>query len=113
MVLLGYGETEKELMKEEALNICRPFKWEGFFLCACFIFSLFVLCYYKSYDAILKHKIMFNQLMKPRKFPLILLKGSSFNSEAIHLLFWNNSFVPPTVFSHNHYVSLIFCSEKK
>ena len=53
----------------------------------------------------LKYKIMFNQLIKPREFP-------SFNSETIHLLFCNNSIVPPTPFRHNHYVPLIFCSEK-
>ena len=75
------------------------------FSCACFIFILFVLCYYKSYCTMLKYKIMINQLIKPRKFP-------SFNSEAIHLLFCNNSIVPPTAFRHNHYVPLIFCSEK-
>ena len=28
---VNYGKTEKELMKEEALSICRPFKWSGFF----------------------------------------------------------------------------------
>ena len=48
---------------------------------------------------------MFNQLIKPREFP-------SFNSETIHLLFCNNSIAPPTPFRHNHYVQLIFCSEK-
>ena len=52
-----------------------------------------------------KYKILFNQLVKPREFP-------SFNSETIHLLFCNNSIVPPTPFRHNHYVPLIFCSEK-
>ena len=95
-----YGKTEKELMKEEALNICRPCKWSGFFR-ACFIFSLFVFCYYKSYDTMLKYKIMFNQLIKPGKFP-------SFNSEAIHLLFCNNSIVPPTIMYH-----LFFVQKKK
>ena len=53
----------------------------------------------------LKYKIMFNQLIKPREFP-------SFNSETIHLLFCNSSIVPPTPFRHNHYVPLIFCSER-
>ena len=53
----------------------------------------------------LKYKIMFNQLTKPREFP-------SFNSETIHLLFCNNSTDPPTPFRHNHYLPLIFCSEK-
>ena len=52
----------------------------------------------------LKYKIMFNQLIKPRGFP-------SFNSETMHLLFCNNSVVSPTQFRHNHYVPLIFCSE--
>ena len=52
-----------------------------------------------------KYKIMFNQLIKPREFP-------SFDSETIHLLFCNNRIVPPTPFRHNHYMSLIFCSEK-
>ena len=40
---LNYGKIEKELIKEEALNICRPFKWSGFFhvfalssVCLCF-----------------------------------------------------------------------------
>ena len=48
---------------------------------------------------------MFNELIRPKEF-------SSFNSETIHLLFCNNSIVPPTPFRHNHYVPLIFCSEK-
>ena len=96
-----------ELVKEEALNICSSFKGSGFFC----VFSLssvclcFVHCYYKSYDAMLKYKIMFNQLIKPREF-------CSFNSERIHLLFCNNSIIPPITFRHNHYVPLIFCSEK-
>ena len=54
----------------------------------------------------LKYKIMFNQLIKPRECP-------SFNSETIHLLFCNNSIVSPTPFRHSDYVPLIFCSEKK
>ena len=53
----------------------------------------------------LKYKVMFNQHIKPREF-------SSINSEIIHLLFCNNSIVHPTPFKHNHYVPLIFCSEK-
>ena len=53
----------------------------------------------------LKYKIMFNQLIKPREFP-------SFNSDITHLLFCNNSILPPTPFRHNHYIPLIFCSEK-
>ena len=40
---LDYGKTEKELMKEEALNICRPFKWSGFF--RVLALSSFCLCY--------------------------------------------------------------------
>ena len=40
---LDYGKTEKELMKEEALNICSPFKWSGFF--RVLAFSLFSLCF--------------------------------------------------------------------
>ena len=53
----------------------------------------------------LKHKIMFNQLIKLREFP-------PFNSETIHLFFCNNSIVPPIPFRHNHYVPFIFCSGK-
>ena len=103
---LDSGKTKMELVKEEALNIC-PFKWSGF-LCVLALSSIcfcFVHCYYKSYDAMLKYKIMFNQFIKPREF-------LSFNSETIHLLFSNNSIVSPTPFRHNHYVPLIFCSEK-
>ena len=48
---------------------------------------------------------MFNQLIKPGKFP-------SFNSQTIYLFFCNSGIVPPTRFGHNHYVPLIFCSEK-
>ena len=103
---LDSGKIKIELVKEEALIICSPSKWSGFLrilalssVCLCFVH-----CYYKSY-AMLKYKIMFNQLIKPREFP-------SFNSETIHLLFCNNSIVPPTPFRHNHYVPLIFCSEK-
>ena len=65
----------------------------------------FVHCYYEGYGAILKYKIMCNQLIKPREF-------HSLNLETIHLLFCNNNIVPPSPFRHNHYVSLIFCSEK-
>ena len=77
------------------------------FVCACFIFSsvVFVHCNYESYDAMLKYKIMFNQLIKPREF-------LSFNSETIHLSICNDSIVPPTPFRHNHYIPLIFGSEK-
>ena len=48
---------------------------------------------------------MFNQLIKLREFP-------PFNSETVHLFFCNNSIVPQIPFRHNHYVPLIFCSEK-
>ena len=48
---------------------------------------------------------MFNELIKPREFP-------SFNSEIIHVLFCNSSTAPPTPFRHNHYVPLIFGSER-
>ena len=103
---LDSGKTKMELVKEEALNVC-PFTWSGF-LCVLALSSIcfcFVHCHYKSYDAMLKYKTMFNQLIKPRECP-------SFNSETIHLLFCNNSIVSPTPFRHNHYVPLIFCSEK-
>ena len=53
----------------------------------------------------LKYKIMFNQFIKPREYP-------SFNSETIHLFFCNNSIFSQNPFRHNHYVALIFCSEK-
>ena len=69
-------------------------------VCLCFIH-----CYYKSYNAKLKYQIIFNQLIKPRELP-------SFNSETIDLLFYINTIVPPIPFKHNHYVPLIFCSEK-
>ena len=104
---LDSGKTKTELVKEEALNICSPSKWSGCLcvlalssVCLCFVHSC-----YKCYDAMLKFRIMFNQLIKPREFP-------SFNSEIIHLLFCNNSIVSPTPFRLNHYVPLIFCSEK-
>ena len=74
-------------------------------VCLCFVHS-----YFKSFDAILKYKIMFNQPIKPGKCP-------SFNSfylffKTIYLFFCNSSIVPPTRFRHNNYVPLIFCSEK-
>ena len=103
---LDSAKTKMKLVKE-AINICSPSKWSSS-LCVLALSSVclcFAHCYYKSYDAMLKYKIMFNQLIKPREFP-------SFNSEIIHLLFCNNSIVPPTPFRHNHYVPLIFCSEK-
>ena len=74
---LDSSKTKMELVKEEALNICSPFKWSGFF-CALALSSACkcsVHCYYKSYNAMLKYKIMFNQLIKPRK-------PHSFNLEA-------------------------------
>ena len=53
---LDSGKRKMELVKEEALNICIPFKWSGFFcvvalssVCLCFVY-----CFYKSYDAILQ-----------------------------------------------------------
>ena len=104
---LDSSKIKLELVKKEALNICSTFKWSGF-LCVLALLSVylcFVHCYYKSYDAMLKCK-MFNQLIKQREFP-------SFNGETIHLLFCNNSIVPPTPFRHNHYEPLSFCSEKK
>ena len=33
----------------------------------------FIYCYYKSYDAILKYKIMFNQFIKPRVIIILSL----------------------------------------
>ena len=54
----------------------------------------------------LKYKVMFNQLIKLRGFP-------SFNSETSHLLFCNNSIVPPTPFRHNNYVPFNTSSKKK
>ena len=48
---------------------------------------------------------MFNQLIKPRQF-------SSLDLETIHLLFCNNSIVPPTYLDTIIMVPLIFCSEK-
>ena len=54
----------------------------------------------------LKYKVMFNQLIKLRGFP-------SFDSETSHLLFCNNSIVPPTPFRHNNYVPFNTSSKKK
>ena len=65
---LDSSKTKLDLVKEEACNICSPFKWSGF-LCVLALSSVclcFVHCYYKSYEAVLKYKIMFNQLIKPR-----------------------------------------------
>ena len=86
---LDSGKTKIELVKEEALNICSPFKWSGF-LCVLALSSVclrFVHFYYKDYDAMLKFKIMFNQLIKPREVP-------SFSLETIHLSLFNNSVCP-------------------
>ena len=47
---LDSGKTKMELVKEEALNICCPFKWSGF-LCVLALSSVcfcFVHCYYKK-----------------------------------------------------------------
>ena len=86
---LDSGRTKIELVKEEALIICSPFKWSGF-LCVLALSSVclrFVHFYYKDYDAMLKFKIMFNQLIKPREVP-------SFSLETIHLSLFNNSVCP-------------------
>ena len=86
-----------ELVKEEALNSCSPFKWLRI-LCALALSSIclcFFHCYYQSYDAMLKYKIMFHWLIKSRKFP-------SFNSRTIQLLFCNKSILSLTPFKHNH-----------
>ena len=53
----------------------------------------------------LKYKVMFNKLIKSRKFP-------SFNSETIYLLFCNNNIVPPTPLRQNHHVPLDIGSQK-
>ena len=103
---LDCGNTKMELVIEKALNICSTFKWSGF-LCVLALSSVclcFVHCYYKRYDAVLKYKIMFDQLIKPREF-------LSFNSETIHV-FCNNSIGSPTPFRHNHCVPLAFSSEE-
>ena len=71
---LDSGKTKIELVKEEALIICSPFKWSDF-LCVLALSSVclcFVHCYDKSYDAMLKYKTMFNQLIKPREFPFLI-----------------------------------------
>ena len=71
---LDSAKTKMELMKEEALSICSPFKLSGF-LCVLALSSVclcFAHCYYKSYDFMLKYKIIFNYLIKPKEF-------SSFN----------------------------------
>ena len=40
---LDSGKIKMELVKKEAHITGSPFKWPGF-LCACFVFSLFVFC---------------------------------------------------------------------
>ena len=110
-VLHGAPDSDKsnmELVKEEAVNICSPFKCSGFLhvLVLSSVRLCFVHCYNQSYDTMLKYKIMFDQLINPREFP-------SFNSETIHSLFCNNGVVSPISIRHNHYVPVIFCSEKK
>ena len=97
-----------ELVKEEALIICSPFKWSRI-LCVLALYSFclcFFHCYYQSYDVMLKHKIMFHWLIKSREFPF-------FNSRTIQLLFCNNSILSPTPFRHNHYVPLTFVLKKQ
>ena len=102
---LDSGKSKMELVKEEALSICNPIRWSGV-LCVLDLSSVFfVHCFYKSYEAMLKYKIMFNELIKPRKCP-------SFNSNTVYFLFCSNSIIPSTPFRHNHYVPFIFCSEK-
>ena len=101
---LDSGKTKMELMKEEALNIWGPFKWLDF-VCVLALSPVclwFVYCCYESYDAMLKYKIIFQQLFKPREFP-------SLNLERIHFLF---CIVRPTPFRHNRY-HLFFVQKKK
>ena len=38
---LNSGKTKMELVKEEALNICSPYKWSGF-LCVSLLYLQFV-----------------------------------------------------------------------
>ena len=40
---LDYVKTEKELMKEEALNICRPLNGQDFFVCLLYLQFVCVL----------------------------------------------------------------------
>ena len=102
---LDSSKTKMKLVKEETLNISSS----GLLalLCVLALSSVclyFVHYYHKSYHTMLKHKIMFNQLIKPREL-------LCFNSQTIHLLFCNNSIVLPTPSRHNHDVPLIFCSK--
>ena len=48
---------------------------------------------------------MFSELIEPLLF-------NPFRTEKIHLLFSKNICEPPVLFLHNHYVSLIICSQK-
>ena len=85
---LDSGKTKMELLKEEALSICNPIRWSGV-LCVLDLSSVFfVHCFYKSYEAMLKYKIMFNELIKPRKCP-------SFNSNIVYFLFCSNTLRVP------------------
>ena len=56
------GKTKLGLVKEEPLSICSSFKWSCYLsvLALSSVYLCFVHCYYKSYDAMLKYKIMFN-----------------------------------------------------
>ena len=108
MVLLFQVKSKWSLRKKKhSIFVCSPFKWSDF-LCVLALSSVclcFAQCYYKSYDVMLKYKVMFNKLIKPGKFP-------SFNSEAIYLLFCNNNIVPPTPLRQNHHVPLDIGSQK-
>ena len=108
MVLLFQVKSKWSLRKKKhSIFVCSPFKWSDF-LCVLALSSVclcFAQCYYKSYDVMLKYKVMFNKLIKPRKFP-------SFNSETIYLLFCNNNIVPPTPLRQNHHVPLDIGSQK-
>ena len=104
---LDSNKTKGGLVQNKAINICTSFKWAGF-LCVLGLASVCsssVQCYYKSTGSILKYKLSFSQLIEPRLF-------NPFSSEKIHLLFCSNTREPPVPFMHNHYVSLIICSQK-
>ena len=103
---LNSGKTKMKLVKKKHSIFVVHLNGQVFCVCLLYLqFACVLLIAILSYDAMLKNKIMFNQLIKPREFP-------SLNSETIHLLFCNNCIVPPITFRHNHYVPLIFCSEK-
>ena len=73
---------------KKALSICNPIRWSGV-LCVLDLSSVFfVQCFYKSYEVMLKYKIMFNELIKPRKCP-------SFNSNIVYFLFCSNTLRVP------------------